>query len=77
MAGLDKLSPLILQEKRPSLRAAIFSIKILERVGYFLVFSDLLEGVSRFRATGAVLQFLQHPVGEANLIGFVDAASHF
>ena len=38
--------------------------------------ANLSEGVSRFRVVGGVLQLLQRPVGEANLVGLVGVATH-
>ena len=45
-------------------------------MGFFLVFANLSEGVSRFRVVGGVLQFLERAVSEQNLVGFRRVAAH-
>ena len=46
-------------------------------MGFFLVFANLSEVVSRFRVVCGVLQLFQRPMGEVDLVSFRGIAPHF
>jgi len=46
-------------------------------MGFFLVFADLSEVVSRFWVVCGALELLQRPMGDVDLVSFRGIALHF
>lgn len=76
-AVVGQANPLEMMETITPLRAATSSAKILDRMGFFLAFANLSEGVGRFRGVGGVLQLLERAVRGPNLVGFRRVATDF